>query len=209
MRHLLTAPVWSYVDQRYVLLPPTPMRISQDFYPVVANNVHLIRRMINIWSGGIVVAPYLAPMVEAFITWKASWRWSFLVYSLLNVVGWFTIVLLADETWYDRSRSTTVQPRRSSRVQRLLGVAQRKAMRKTGPTFMQSVAKPSIAISKIPVLLAVIYYFINFAWGRYRGTQTLCQPHMANVLWFGSDWCQRNHFCVDDQHLWLQRQRSR
>ena len=120
--------------------------------------------MINIWSGGVIVSPYLSPLVEAFITWKAHWAWGFLTYSILNVVGLVVIIVFAEETWYNRAVSPSQQPVKRSHFKRLLGMEQWRGMRQNGPTFVQAVARPFIAISKIPVLLSVVYYFINFAW---------------------------------------------
>lgn len=120
--------------------------------------------MINLWSGGIVVAPYLSPMMEAFITWRADWRWGFLVYSIMNLVGWFLIIIFLDETWYDRRLSGAQNRPKGAKWRRLLGIEQWPAMRASGTTFAQAAARPFIAISKIPVFLAVVFYFLNFAW---------------------------------------------
>lgn len=122
------------------------------------------RRMINLWSGGIVVAPYLSPMMEAFITWRADWRWGYLVYSILNLVGWILIIICAEETWYPRRDSQIERPEKRAKWRRLLGVEQWPTIRAYGPTFAQAALRPVIAISKLPVLLAIIFYFLNFAW---------------------------------------------
>lgn len=120
--------------------------------------------MINLWSGGIVVAPYLSPMVEAFITWKADWRWGYLAYSLLNVIGLVLILAFADETWYNRQHTDIEKPVKGPKWRRLLGIEQWSTMRTHGPTFVQAATRPLIAISKLPILLAMIYYFLNFSW---------------------------------------------
>ena len=138
---------------------------SREFAWKITCGLHLCRRMINIWSGGVVVAPYLSPLVEAFITWKSDWPWGFLVYSILNVVGLVIIVLWADETWYARKPSGIPNPPvRKGRAQRLLGIEQWPYMRENGATFTRAFARPLVAISKVPVLLTVAFYFINFAW---------------------------------------------
>ena len=111
-----------------------------------------------------MVAPYLSPMVEAFITWKADWRWGYLVYSILNVVGWILIVAFADETWYNRREPTSEKPVKRGKWRRLIGIEQWPNMRRNGPTFAQACARPVIAISKVPVLLTIVFYFLNFAW---------------------------------------------
>ncbi|KAK4888847.1 hypothetical protein LTR27_012308 [Elasticomyces elasticus] len=121
-------------------------------------------RMINIWSGGVIVSPYLGPLVESFITWKASWRWGFWVHTILSVIALVLLILVCDETWYSRSKQTGSRGPRKGWLHRLLGIAQWSAMRESGASFMRALSRPIIAISKLPVLLCVIYYFINFAW---------------------------------------------
>lgn len=123
--------------------------------------------IVNIWSGGVIVAPYLSPLVEAFITWKTKWNWGFLIYSIMNLVGLTMIIFGADETWYARSpsgRSTGAPPVRTNRWKRLVGIEQWSYMRQNGATLMRAFARPVVAISKIPVLLTVTFYFINFSW---------------------------------------------
>lgn len=50
-----------------------------------------------------------------------------------------------------------------SRLMRLIVVEQWKS-RHNRQTFWPAVARPVVAISKLPVLLCTIYYFLNFAW---------------------------------------------
>jgi hypothetical protein len=102
--------------------------------------------------------------VESFITWKASWRWGFWVYTILSILGLVMILLIGDETWYDRSRAGEKIPAKRSRLLRLVGVEQWRPMRSAGLTFSHAVSRPFVAIFKIPVALSVLYYFINFAW---------------------------------------------
>lgn len=115
-------------------------------------------RKINWWSGAIILSPYLGPFTAAFVTWKLNWSWTFWIYSILNAIGLLLIVLL-DETYYDRSIPVHQQPAWKSRFWRLLGVE-----RHPRGTFFRSVSRPGIAITKIPVLLVVVYYFLNFSW---------------------------------------------
>ena len=55
------------------------------------------------------------------------------------------------------------QPVPKSRLLRLIGVEQWRG-RHLRQTFLQALMRPVIAISKLPVLLGTIYYFLNFAW---------------------------------------------
>lgn len=115
-------------------------------------------RKINLWSGGIILSPYLGPFTAAFVIWKLSWRWAYWIYSILNAVGLILIVLM-DETYYDRTLSQEEQPEWKSRFLRIIGIE-----RRPRGTFLRSTTRPFIASSKIPVALIVVYYFLNFAW---------------------------------------------
>ncbi|KAF2163170.1 hypothetical protein M409DRAFT_57831 [Zasmidium cellare ATCC 36951] len=115
-------------------------------------------RKINIWSGGVILSPYLGPFTAAFVIWKLSWRWAYWIYSILNGVG-LGLILLIDETHYDRGIPTEQQPIWKSKALRMLGIE-----RHPRGSFLRSVSKPFVAICKIPVALIVVYYFLNFAW---------------------------------------------
>lgn len=68
-----------------------------------------------------------------------------------------------DETIYNRNLAQDQQPVPKSRLLRLIGVEQWRD-RHLRQTFLQALMRPIIAISKLPVLLCTIYYFLNFAW---------------------------------------------
>jgi len=116
-------------------------------------------RKINIWSGGVILSPYLGPFTAAFIIWHLSWRWAYWIYAILNGIGLLLILGLADETFYDRALPLERQPAWRSRWLRLLGIE-----RHARASIFDALKRPAVAISKIPVLLVVIYYFLNFAW---------------------------------------------
>ena len=88
----------------------------------------------------------------------------FWIYTILSAIGLILVALLADETWYDRSSISHLEAERKSKILRLLGVQQWSDMRRSGASFVRAVSRPLIAISKLPVLLCVVYYFINFSW---------------------------------------------
>ena len=150
-----------------VLLPRTPVRYCpwspfQDLWDQSANGI-LPRRKINIWSGGIIVSPYLGPLITAFIVDKEAWPDAFWVNTGLSALCWLLVVGLLDETIYNRSLARDLQPVPKSRLLKLVGFEQWKS-RRLRQTFFQALMRPIIAISKLPVLLCTIYYFLNFAW---------------------------------------------
>jgi len=121
------------------------------------------RRKINIWSGAIIVSPYLGPLITAFIINKEAWSNAFWVNTGLTALCWLLVVGLMDETIYNRNIPTSQQPVPKSRILRLVGVEQWRT-RHLRQTFVQAIMRPIIAVSKIPVLLITIFYFLNFSW---------------------------------------------
>jgi MFS family permease len=102
-------------------------------------------------------------MIASFITWKTKWQWAYWVVSILWALAIILIVSFMDETFYDRSIPLDQQPRRKSRMLRLIGVEQWQS-RGQRNTFMQAMSRPAVAITKIPVLLVTLYYVFTFGW---------------------------------------------
>lgn len=120
-------------------------------------------RKINIWSGAIIVSPYLGPLIAAFIINTMPWPNAFWVNTGLTALCLILVVVGVDETIYNRRLDPSQQIPPKSRLLRLIGVEQWKS-RHTRQTFVQAIMRPIVAIGKVPVLLCTIYYFLNFAW---------------------------------------------
>ncbi|CAO1605759.1 hypothetical protein XANCAGTX0491_009265 [Xanthoria calcicola] len=149
-------------------------RILNGFFSTVAQSgglmfindmffVHEHPRKINIWSGFIILSPYLGPFSASFIVWKSTWRWAFYLLAMVSALSWLLIVALADETYYDRHIPMDQQPKRKSRLSRLVGIEQWKS-RHQRPAFGRALLRPFFAIVKLPVLLSFGYYVFTFAW---------------------------------------------
>ncbi|KAL8705629.1 MAG: hypothetical protein Q9201_001266 [Fulgogasparrea decipioides] len=149
-------------------------RILNGFFSIVAQAgglmfiqdiffFHEHPRKINIWSGAIIVSPYLGPLITAFIINKLKWPVAFWVFTAFTALCWLLVVGFMDETIYNRNIPRERQPVPKSRLLRLVGVEQWRS-RRTRQSFGQAIMRPIIAISKLPVLLCTIYYFLNFAW---------------------------------------------
>lgn len=119
-------------------------------------------RKINWWSLGIIASPYVGPMVASFILWRRPWQWVFWVLTLLNGVCLILSLVFLDETFYNRDVPDP-RPYKGNRLQRILGIEQWRN-RSTRGSFLQCMARPVIAFSRIPLAALVIYYFLNFAW---------------------------------------------
>lgn len=118
---------------------------------------HQHPQIINYVEFSIILSPYLGPLVSSFIVSEVNWRWAFWVCTILAGVGLVAIFFL-DETLFNRK---SPHPSRGSYISRLVGFQQAKAPSKD---FAQCMARPVVAITKIPVLIILIYYFLNFAW---------------------------------------------
>ena len=81
-------------------------------------------RKINIWSGAIIVSPYLGPLIAAFIIYTKTWPVAFWVNTGLTALCWLLVVCLMDETIYNRNIPTAERPVPKSRLLRLVGVEQ-------------------------------------------------------------------------------------
>ncbi|CAI7672329.1 unnamed protein product [Penicillium pancosmium] len=118
---------------------------------------HQHPQVINYVEFSIILSPYLGPLITCFIVTDVSWRWAFWVCTILSGVGLISILFL-DETLFDRKAPPSS---RGTFFTRLFGIQQAKAPRRS---FVQCMARPVVAVTKIPVLTILIYYFLNFAW---------------------------------------------
>lgn len=118
-------------------------------------------RVINYIEFSIITSPYLGPLIAAFITSGTTWRWAFWVCTILAGIA-LVAVFFMDETLYDRSIIESQRAPRGTYLERLTGVAQARSFHQRSLT--QSLMRPVIAIGKLPVLLVLVYYFLNFAW---------------------------------------------
>ena len=125
--------------------------------------VHEHARRINVWSSFIILSPYLGPLITAFIISKYPWRWAFWLYTLMTGLCLVDIILLCDETYYDRKLEPNQQPKRTSHLYRLLGYEQFKS-RHLCQSFFGSIMRPAKVLLKPVVFLAVFYYLLIFAW---------------------------------------------
>jgi len=64
-----------------------------------------------------------------------------------------------DETYHDRKAPQSERPTWRSRPLRLLGLE-----RHANFSLLESVSRPFVAITKPPVLIITVFYFLNFAW---------------------------------------------
>ncbi|KAF9892637.1 hypothetical protein FE257_001039 [Aspergillus nanangensis] len=124
---------------------------------------HEQARKINIWSGFIVLSPYLGPLLAAFIINTQKWQWAFGVYSIETGLCLIAIILFVDETYYDRKTSQPDLVPNGPRWKRMIGMQQFQAKYiKNSP--LDAAKRPVIMFFKPVVFLATLYYMLTFAW---------------------------------------------
>lgn len=115
-------------------------------------------KVINYVEFSIILSPYLGPLITCFIVSYANWRWTFWMCTIMAGVG-LVLACTLDETLFDRKAPPSA---RGSRVGRLMCISHTKDWGRR--SFLECMARPVVAITKIPVLTILIYYFLNFAW---------------------------------------------
>ncbi|KAK0263112.1 hypothetical protein LTR35_017611 [Friedmanniomyces endolithicus] len=119
-------------------------------------------RAINWVELPIITSPYLGRLITAFIVSGTTWRWAFWLCTILGGIALILTVCFLDETLYARSISQLERVLNGSRIQRLVGIGQARSLHRRSLT--ESLMRPIVCIIKLPVLLTIIYYFLNFAW---------------------------------------------
>ena len=120
-------------------------------------------RKINIWTGAVIVSPYLGPLISAFLVYYKTWPDVFWVSASLDALCLLLILAFMDESIYNRGLSQNQLLILKSRLLRLVGIEQWHS-RHLRQTFLQAIIRPVVALSKLPVLLCTIYTFLNCAW---------------------------------------------
>ncbi|KAE8346277.1 hypothetical protein BDV24DRAFT_147495 [Aspergillus arachidicola] len=168
-------------------------RILNGFFSTVAQGgglmfikdmffLHEQARKINIWSGSIIISPYLGPMFAAFITNTQVWQWAFGLYSIETGLCLIAIILFVEETYYDRKNTQPDLVPNAPRWKRMLGIQQRRSGYIVN-TPKDAVMRPITVIMKPVVFLSTIYYMLTFAWA--VGVNTTLSIFVGPLYGFG------------------------
>ena len=79
---------------------------------------------------------------------------------MVAAIYWLLVLVFADETSYDHQIPRDEEPKRISRILRLIGVEQWKS-RHQRPPFERALLRPFIAVIKLPVFLSFLYYVFS------------------------------------------------
>ncbi|KKK12518.1 hypothetical protein AOCH_000045 [Aspergillus ochraceoroseus] len=168
-------------------------RILNGFFSTVAQGgglmfikdmffFHEQARKINIWSGFIVLSPYMGPLFAAFIVNTQIWQWAFGVYSIETGLCLIAIILLVDETYYDRKNHEFELVPNAPRWKRMLGIQQRQT-KYIKNTVLDAAMRPITVILKPVVFWATLYYLLTFAW--VVGINTTLSIFLTPLYGFG------------------------
>lgn len=110
---------------------------------------------INIWAFSFILGPFLGPFISAFLIEKMSWRADYGVLAAFYGFSLLLVVLLGDETLYDRGNPQPNPSGVGGRIAKLTGIA---GARATGRPSLVSVSKKILWTAVRPEVLTVSKY---------------------------------------------------
>lgn len=122
-------------------------------------------------------------MFAAFITTTQKWQWPFGIYTIETGLCLIALVLLLDETYYNRRISEDRQPKRKNRLLRLIGVEQWQS-RSQRSTFREAVMRLVKVIMKPTLVISSFYYMVMFMW--VIGINTTLSIFVTKLYGFGT-----------------------
>jgi MFS family permease len=120
-------------------------------------------RYTNLWVFCLLGGPFLGPFIAAWLIQAVSWRADYGVLAGLHGLSTILVVVLGDETLYDRHNPQKRQTGLVARVKLLIGVTGYRAQGRPSPV---EVIKDLLAIQIKPQIffLTVIYVMVLVAW---------------------------------------------
>ncbi|KAJ7636997.1 major facilitator superfamily domain-containing protein [Roridomyces roridus] len=140
----------------------TGLYVVTDLYPF-----HLQARMLNFWTMGFIVSPFISPFAFGFLVARTSWRWAYGIGSMYGAIVVLLIALFMEETMYDR----TVKPiparpstRLRYRIETLVGLTGLK-MQKYRLSWTQSFLSPFNVVWRPHILSLLVFEALLFGFG--------------------------------------------
>ncbi|KAJ7464809.1 MFS general substrate transporter [Mycena galericulata] len=132
----------------------TGLYVVTDMYPF-----HLQARKLNIWTLGFIMSPFLSPFAFGFLVARTSWRWAYGAGTMYGAFVCLLIILLGEETMYDRTLKPIPEPPTSGlryRIETLFGITGVK-MAKFRASWYQAILSP-IQVLWRPHLLGILFF---------------------------------------------------
>uniref|UniRef100_A0A0W0FUV4 Major facilitator superfamily (MFS) profile domain-containing protein n=1 Tax=Moniliophthora roreri TaxID=221103 RepID=A0A0W0FUV4_MONRR len=135
--------------------------VVTDLYPF-----HLQARMLNFWTMGFIVSPFLSPFAFGFLVARENWRWSYGIGSMYGAVVCVLIALFMEETMYDRKRMDLPEPGNGLRyrLETLTGVTGIR-MAKYRVSWFESIATTFRVVWRPHLLGILIFEGVFFGFG--------------------------------------------
>ncbi|KAJ8701500.1 hypothetical protein PTI98_000268 [Pleurotus ostreatus] len=132
----------------------TGLFIVSDMYPF-----HKQARMLNVWTMGFIISPFLSPFAFGFLVARASWRWAYGIGCIYGAIVVALIVFFGEETIYDRTvKPLPPRPVKNLRwrVETLIGITGVRNQGYRSP-WMEGILAPLKVVWR-PHLLAILLY---------------------------------------------------
>lgn len=144
---------------------------------------HEHARKINIWAAFMVTSPYFGPLFAAFIITTQKWQWAYGIYAIATGLGFISIILFMDETYYDRRIPANEQPDRGNHITRMVGITQWKS-RHLRNTFTGALMRVVKTFTRPTVTISFFYYCFSACW--VVGINNNLSQFMGPVYGFGT-----------------------
>ncbi|KAJ7473465.1 MFS general substrate transporter [Mycena latifolia] len=140
----------------------TGLYVVTDMYPF-----HLQARMLNFWTMGFIVSPFLSPFAFGFLVARTTWRWAYGIGCMYSAIVVLLIVFFMEETTYDRTVKP-IPPRPSTglryRIESLVGLTGLK-MQKYRISWTEAIISPFNVTWRPHILSLLIYEAFLFGFG--------------------------------------------
>ncbi|CAK5272184.1 unnamed protein product [Mycena citricolor] len=136
--------------------------VVTDLYPF-----HLQARMLNFWTMGFIISPFLSPFLFGFLVARTSWRWAYGIGCIYGLIVILLIVFLMEETIYDRTvKPIPERPTSGSRyhVETLLGITGLK-MQKHRVSWKETILSPFAVVWRPHILGLLVFEALLFGFG--------------------------------------------
>ncbi|KAF8172976.1 MFS general substrate transporter [Mycena galopus ATCC 62051] len=132
----------------------TGLYVVVDLYPF-----HLQARMLNFWTMGFIISPFLSPFAFGFLVARTTWRWAYGIGCMYGAIVVILIALFMEETMYDRTYRPI--PERPStglryRIESLVGITGLK-MQKYRISWTEAILSPLNVVWR-PHLLGILVF---------------------------------------------------
>ncbi|KAF8260910.1 major facilitator superfamily domain-containing protein [Lactarius quietus] len=121
--------------------------------------------VLNIWTMGFIISPFLSPFAFGFLVASASWRWTYGIACMYSALVLFLIVVFGRETMYDRGGlPPPPSGGRRYRVESLVGITGIK-MAKYRATWREAILAPFKLCWRPHLLGILVFEALLFGFG--------------------------------------------